>query len=241
LKKRAVESGAISESDAEGMEPDQALDLIFLPGFSTADEVTQVSGRGVGASAARSAVEQMRGTLSLRSEAGVGTTFIIRLPLTLAIIRGLLFRASGQLFALPLLGVSEIVRAQPSDVTRLDGFENYRLRDRFISLARPGAVLGFERRAGGSGASLRREARFIFIIVLAVGGKKYGVIADEVVAEQELVIKPLDSRWVENEALAGASVLGDGRVVLILDAEMVFRKAVKYERSRGRGKGVYGA
>jgi len=104
---------------------------------------------------------------------------------------------------------------------------------------RPGIVLSFDRRRGGSGATLRSEAKHFFVVVLATGDKKYGVVADELIGEQELVIKPLDSRWVQNEALAGASVLGDGRVVLIMDAEMVFRKAIKYERGKGNYREAY--
>ena len=113
------------------------------------------------------------------------------------------------------------------------------MRDRFISLVRPGVVLSFDRRRGGTGAALRSEPKKFFVVVLAAGDKRYGVVADELFGEQELVIKPLDSSWVQNDALAGASVLGDGRVVLIMDAEMVFRKAVKYERARGNYREAY--
>jgi two-component system chemotaxis sensor kinase CheA len=239
LKTRAVEVGALSRADAEQMDDEDALELIFREGFSTAKEVTRLSGRGIGASAVRSAIEQMRGAVSVKSTAGVGTTFILRMPLTLAIIRALLFKATGRLFALPLLGVSEIARARSEDITHIDGFETYRLRDRFISVVRPCEVLGFERRKGGAGAALRGDSKHLFIIVLPVGSKRYGLIADELVGEQELVIKPLESRWVQNDALAGASVLGDGRVALIMDAEMVFRRAVKYERNKGNGRQAY--
>ena len=232
LKTRAVESGRLTRDEADGLADEDALELIFLQGLSTAREVTQLSGRGIGASAVKAAIEQLRGSVAVKSESGSGTCFTLRMPLTLAIIKALLFTASGQLFALPLLAVSEIARAEGSDIVFLDGVENYRLRDRFISLVRPGFVLSFERRRGGSGLSLRSDARRFFVIVLAAGDKEYGVVADELIGEQELVIKPLDTHWVQNDALAGASVLGDGRVVLIMDAEMVFRKAVKYERGK---------
>ena len=106
-------------------------------------------------------------------------------------------------------------------------------------MVRPGVILGFDRRKGGSGASLRKDAAHFFVIVLTVGNKRYGVVADTLLGEQELLIKPLDSKWVQNDSLAGASVLGDGRVVLIMDAGMVFRKAIRYERSKGSTKGAY--
>jgi two-component system chemotaxis sensor kinase CheA len=239
VKRKAIEVGALTQQDADRMPDEDAVELIFVQGLSTAKELTQVSGRGVGAAAVKAAIEQLRGTVAVRSEVGSGTCFTLRMPLTLAIIKALLFTASGQLFALPLLAVSEIARAEGSDIVHLDGIENYRLRDRFISLVRPGMVLSFDRRRGGSGAALRSEAKHFFVVVLATGDKKYGVVADELIGEQELVIKPLDSRWVQNDALAGASVLGDGRVVLIMDAEMVFRKAIKYERGKGNYREAY--
>lgn len=240
LKDKATDVGAISSTEAEAMTDEEALDLIFLQGCSTAKEITRISGRGVGASAVKSAIEQLRGSVTVKSERGVGTTFTLRLPLTLAIIKALLFTASGELFAFPLLSVSEIVRADASDVVWLDGHESYRLRDRFVSLVRPAVVLGLDRRSvGSSGARMRAEAEHLFIIVLSAGERRYGVVADSLLGDQELVIKPLESMWIRSEALAGASVLGDGRVVLIMDADTVFRKAIKYERSRGSGKGAY--
>src|SRR5262245_2658420 len=171
LKARAIEAGRITALEAEQMSAEDALDLIFLEGFSTAKEVTQVSGRGVGAAAVKSAIEQLRGSVSVRSQPGAGATFVLRMPLTLAIIRALLFNAAGQLFALPLLAVSEIARADVTNIVHLGDVENYRLRDRFISLVRPGAVLGFDRRKGGSGSALRGDPEQFFIIVLAADSK----------------------------------------------------------------------
>jgi two-component system chemotaxis sensor kinase CheA len=239
LREKAKKLGAITPSEVDQLTYEEALELIFLPGLSTAKEVTLVSGRGIGAATVKNAIEQLRGTITVKSELGVGTTFTLRMPLTLAIIKALLFTASGQLFALPLLSVSEIARGRSGDVLFLDGLESLRLRDRFISMVRPGTVLGFDRRKGGSGAGLRREPEDFFVIVLTMGNKRFGVVADSLIGEQELLIKPLDSKWVQNDALAGASVLGDGRVVLIMDAGMVFRKAVRYERNRGFGNSAY--
>ncbi len=231
VKRKAVEAGAITKQDAERMSDEDAIELIFLQGLSTARELTQLSGRGVGAAAVKASIEQLRGTVAVRSELGGGTCFTLRMPLTLAIIKALLFTASGQLFALPLLAVSEIARAEGSDIIHLDGIENYRLRDHFVSLVRPGAVLSFDRRIGGSGAALRSEPKRLFVIVLTAGDKKYGVVADELLGEQELVIKPLDSSWVQNDALAGASVLGDGRVVLIMDCRDGVQKSSQIRTS----------
>ncbi|HSB08251.1 MAG TPA: chemotaxis protein CheA [Blastocatellia bacterium] len=236
LKAKALLAGAMSKEEVDAVPEEEAADLIFLEGVSTAKKVTRLSGRGIGAAAVKSAIEQLRGSVSVKSERGRGTCFVLRMPLTLAIIRALLFNASGQLFAVPLLDVSEIARVKASDIVVLDGIENFRLRDRFISVVRPGTVLSFDRRKGGSGAALRPEPDYSFIIVLAVAERRFGILAQELIGEQEIVIKPLDNQWVQNDALAGASVLGDGRVALIMDAEMVFRKAAKYERGKANSK-----
>jgi two-component system chemotaxis sensor kinase CheA len=236
VKSKAVEVGQITADEAEQMTDDEAVGLVFLAGLSTAREITSVSGRGIGASAVKSVIEELRGSISVKTELGAGTTFVLRMPLTLAIIKALLFKASGQLFALPLLTVREVARIKASEIIYLDGFESFRLRDRFISLVRPRAVFGVERRRGGSGAAMREEAREALVIVLEVTGKRFGVVADQLMGEQELVIKPLSSEWLQNEALAGASVLGDGRVALIVDAGELFRKAIKYERIKGKVK-----
>ena len=239
VKAKAIEAGALTEQEAREMSDEEAMQLIFLQGLSTAKEITQLSGRGIGAAAAKIAIEQVRGSVSVRSELGARTCFTLRMPLTLAIIKALLFKAAGQLLALPLLAVSEIARADTSDIVYLNGIEHYRLRERFISLVRPGVVMSFDRRKGGCGAGIRSEASSFFLIVLATGNKNYAVVADELIGEQELVIKPLDSPWVQHEALAGASLLADGRVVLIMDPDTIFRTAANYERGRRSGREAY--
>ena len=227
LRARAVESGKLSAADAAILSDEEALDLMFIEGLSTAKELTRVSGRGVGASTAKSVVEELRGSISVHTDPNKGTAFALRMPLTLAIIKALLFSVGDQLFALPLLAVSEVALASPNDTIYLDGFESFRLRDRFISVVRPGLVMGFQ-----TYSDLRTDKKF-FIIIVSIGGRRFGIAADTLMGEQELVIKPLESEWVQNEALAGASVLGDGRVVLILDAGSMLRKAIRFERTKG--------
>lgn len=234
LKSKAVDSGLIDHAEATEMSEEEALELLFHAGLSTAKEITWVSGRGIGAATVKEVVEQLRGSVTIASEKGRGTTFFLRLPLTLAIIKALLFRAGPHLLALPLLAVSEIARARPEETLFLEGFESYRLRDQFISIVRPGQVLGYDRRVGGPGSPLRSRHRSAFVIVVSLGERRYGLVADELVGEQELVIKPLDGKWIQNDALAGASILGDGSVVLILDAGTVLRKAARYERTLRR-------
>lgn len=239
LKRKAVECGILAEAEALDLSEEDALGLIFRDGFSTAGELTRVSGRGIGAGAVKSSIEQVRGSVSVWSHKGIGASFTLRMPLTLAIVRALLFVSAGKLLALPLISVSEVARAQRRDTRFLDGFESYRLRDRFISLVRPGDVLGYERRKGGAGAGLREADSPLFVIVVGAAGRSYGVVADELLGEQELVIKPLEGEWVRNESVTGASVLGDGRVALIMDPEAMLRRSVRHEREKRNGLRAY--
>lgn len=241
VRRRFLETGdELTAGQVSEMTDEEVMNLIFLPGLSTAKEITWVSGRGVGMAAVKSAIEQLRGQISVQSAAGRGTKFTLRLPLTLAIIRALLFTASGRLYALPLITTSEIALVSISDLALVDGLEVCRLREQWVSLIRPGLVLKHERRRGGAGSAMR-GAGSCYVVTLKSKRKRFGVIADEVLGEQELVIKPLDSEWFQSDVLAGASVLGDGRVVLILDAGSLIRKAISFERERAPGIGIYTA
>ncbi len=231
LKAKAVECGQLSSEAAAQMSDEAAMDLMFIQGVTTAKEISMVSGRGIGAAAVKSVVEELRGTIGVRSEPGQGATFVLRMPLTLAIIKALLFSAGGQLFALPLLVVAEVCRGLSTDIVTFDGHESFRLRERFVSVVRPSRVLSYAEKRFEYGGGIRLGSGELFIIVATAGGKKFGIMAETLLGEQEIVIKPLDSQWVENETLAGASVLGDGSVVLILDAGALFRKAVRYEQN----------
>jgi two-component system chemotaxis sensor kinase CheA len=239
LKARAMREGLISAIQAATMSDFDAIELLFLDGLSTAEQVTQVSGRGVGAAAIKRAVESLHGSVTVATGAGQGTCFTLRLPLTLAIIRALLFSATGQWFALPLLAISEVARVRLAEITEVDGVESYRLRDRFISVVRPGWALAYERRRGGAGAGLRTEPEHVFLIVVTIGSKTFGIVADALYGEEEVVIKALDERWLHNDAIAGATLVGNGQIVLILDAEHLLRKAVRVERVKREGNFAY--
>jgi two-component system chemotaxis sensor kinase CheA len=239
LKAKAIRAGLITKARAAGMNDKETFELLFLDGLSTAEQVTQVSGRGVGAAAVKRAIEVLHGSVTVTSEAGQETCFTLRLPLTLAIIRALLFAVGGQWFALPLLAISEVAHARPSEITHVDGVESYRLRDRFISIIRPGWALDFERRRGGAGTALRNEPERLFVIVVTIAGKTFGILADALYGEEEVVIKALDDQWLHNDAIAGATLVGNGQIVLILDAENVLRKAVRFERLKREGKRAY--
>jgi two-component system chemotaxis sensor kinase CheA len=217
---KAVEKNIISEEEADRIAPNDALRLVLEPGFSTAEKVTEISGRGVGLDVVKSIIECLKGSVSIETARGVGTTFKLRLPLTLAIIKAMLFSAAGQLYAVPLGSVLEITRAFAGGIHMLENHEVLRLREEIIPLIRVEA-------------SPASSSDKVFIIVVLVADRKFGLIVERLKGEEELVIKALDDELVATDLVSGASVLGDGRVVLVLNLpEMVsrFREKQTYGR-----------
>lgn len=203
--RRAIDAGAISAVDAEKLSNAEAMRLIFLPGLSTADKITETSGRGVGMDVVASAVERLKGTVEIESTPNAGTKFRLMVPLTLASIQALLFRIGGKLYAAPLSNVIEIARVSDSDLHHVDNRVVLRLRDQLltvISLQTPGP---------------RAAAKKLFVIVIGAGERRFGLIVDSLVGEEELVIKTLDDPLAASDIVSGASILGDGTVVLILN------------------------
>lgn len=219
LKSKAVKLNLMSAEEAEQMSPAEALDLIFRPGFSTADEITEISGRGVGLDVVRSVLLRMKGTVELETQPGQGTRFRLKLPLTLAIIKALLFRIEHRLYAIPLNSVAEIARAQESDVHRVDNTEVLQLRNQVLPLVRVGQRQGVQ---------LEPKKGKIFILVSTFGERKLGLVVDALEGEEELVIKALDDQTVATDLVSGASILGDGRVVLIMNLAAVTDRFVKH-------------
>ncbi|MHB8836689.1 MAG: chemotaxis protein CheA [Candidatus Methylomirabilia bacterium] len=222
LKRRAVERGFLGEAEAGALSREEALQLVFLSGLSTAEQVTETSGRGVGMDAVKSAVAAVKGFVEIESQPGVGTCFRLRLPLTLAVIRTLLFEAGGRLFALPVAAIAEVARIRSGEVTTVDGRNCLLLRDQVVSVISLGELFRLPAAAGEGG----------YLLVLALRGRRFGLLVDRLHSQQELVIKPVDDRWLEAGTVAGASILGDGRVVLILDALGVVSRAIVAERAR---------
>jgi len=202
----------------------EALQLIFHPGLSTADVITETSGRGVGMDAVRTAVQGMKGAVEIVSKPGAGTTFTLTLPLTLAVIKALLFEVGQRVFAIPVTAIAEVLRIMPGDLTTVDGKDTLLLRDQVISLIRLRDLF----QISGSGNEKQ------FALLIGSGNRKVGLLVDRLVGQQELVIKAVDERQAQSGLVAGASILGDGKIVLILDAAAVFRKAVTSEKERLR-------
>jgi two-component system chemotaxis sensor kinase CheA len=203
---KALERGLLSSDEAARLSPAEVLELIFRPGFTTAEQVTEISGRGVGMDVVQSVVHRLKGAISIQSQPGQGATFVIKLPLTLAIIKSLLLRIQERLYAIPLNAVVEISRASEGAIHRVDNHEVLQLRNTVLTLVRL-----------GSPPSEFNPGRRIFVVVIALGERRYGLIVDTLVGEEELVIKPLDGQVIASELVSGASILGDGTVVLMLN------------------------
>jgi len=210
---KAIARGIVSAEQAARLSDTDALDLIFQAGLSTSKEVTEISGRGVGMDVVKAVMDRLKGTISVRSIPGEGATFRLKVPLTLAIIKALLFRVSERLYAVPLGNVLEILRSQEADVHFVDGQEVLQIREEVVPLIRLNRM-----HLGGE------QKQKLFIIVVSLGDRKCGLVVDRLIGEQELVIKALDESLVSSELVSGASILGDGRVVLILSISDVVEK-----------------
>jgi two-component system chemotaxis sensor kinase CheA len=208
VRQRALSQGLLSAEEADLLSDAQTLDMIFRPGFSTAAEITELSGRGVGLDVVQSVIDRLKGTVQIETEAGRGTTFRLRLPLTLAIIKALLFGVEHRLYAIPLNSVAEIARTVEDEVHRVENYEVLQLRNQVLPLLRLGAP---------PPPGVESAGRKIFVLVTSSGERKFGLIVDTLVGEEELVIKALDDQSISTELVSGASILGDGRVVLILN------------------------
>jgi two-component system chemotaxis sensor kinase CheA len=215
VKAKAIKGKMITADEADRLSQAEILDLIFRPGFSTADEVTEISGRGVGLDVVRSIMHRLKGVIELETHPGKGTTFRLKLPLTLAIIKALLFRVERRLYAIPLNAVAEIARAQESDLHVVDSCEVMQLRGQAVPLVRMGkAVLPDVAQRNGK----------IFVLLITYGDRKLGLIVDALEGEEELVIKSLDDQSIATDLVSGASILGDGRVVLIVNLAAIMER-----------------
>jgi len=209
IRAKAIELGLTTPEEAARLSDAEALGFIFRPGFSTAEQVTEVSGRGVGMDVVQSVLHRLKGSIGVETRPGQGTTFRLKLPLTLAIIKALLFWVEQRLYAIPLNAVLEIARTFETEVHQVDNYEVLQLRNQVLPLLRLGRP-----------AAAERNAR-LFVLVILVGERKYGLIVDALEGEEELVIKALDDQTFSTDLVSGASILGDGRVVLILNLPAV--------------------
>jgi two-component system, chemotaxis family, sensor kinase CheA len=218
VRQQAVKQGIVKPEETARLTDQEALNLIFEPGFSTAAEVTEVSGRGVGMDVVRSVLDKLKGTVHISTQKTRGTTFQLRAPLTLASIQTLLFRVGGRLFAVPLSSVVEISRIQEQEIHRIDQREVLRLRDQILTLVR------LEHLSRLRAIETEPKKKKHFVIVIGAAEKRFGLLVDSMVGEEELVIKALPTDIVTSDLVSGASILGDGTVVLILNVPAVLSR-----------------
>jgi two-component system, chemotaxis family, sensor kinase CheA len=209
IKQKAIERGLLDVNT--NASADEINMLIFAPGFSTADKVTEISGRGVGMDVVRRNIEALRGRIEIKSEKGKGTTFQIKLPLTLAVLDGLLVQAGGQRFVLPTNAVRESLRPKPEQVHMVSGQPRMiQVRNTLVPLVFLGELFDMPYRADPSEAT---------VVVIEDDGRQVGLVVDELVSKQEVVIKSLGETFSAVRGVAGGAILGDGRIGLILDAD----------------------
>jgi two-component system chemotaxis sensor kinase CheA len=218
LRAHAVEKGILKAEEVQRLGEPETLQLIFESGFSTASEITEVSGRGIGMDVVRTVMDRLKGTIQVSSQKGRGTTFQLRAPLTLASIQTLLFRVGGRLFALPLSSVVEITRITDDEIHKVDQREVLRLREQILTLVR----LNHLSRLRSIEPQPARKKNFV--IVIGAAEKRFGLVVDSLVGEEELVIKALPGEIVSSDLVSGASILGDGTVVLILNVPAILSR-----------------
>lgn len=217
LKSKAIEKGLITPEEASQMSDKEAFQLIFQPGFSTAQIISNVSGRGVGMDVVRTNILKLKGMIDIESEKGVGTTFIIKLPLTLAIIQGLLVKVHSEIYAIPLASVLEVVDCDVSKVNTINKREVIRIRSDILPLIRLSKVLN----VNGVNDSLENK----YVVVVGIGEFRVGLVVDELLGQQEIVIKSLGDFLGHIKGIAGVTILGDGSVVIIIDVgELVYSR-----------------
>lgn len=209
LKAKAIEKNLITEREAEQMTEKEAFSLIFKPGFSTAAKVTNVSGRGVGMDVVKTNIEKLNGVIEIDSELGKGSSFKLKIPLTLAIIQSLLVGTQEEFYAIPLASVLETVRVPIDNIYTIEGKNVLRLRDEVLSLVRLSDVFGVKQ--------VLENSEQTYVVVIGVAESKLGIIVDTLVGQEEIVIKSMGDYLQNIQGIAGATIRGDGRVTLIID------------------------
>jgi two-component system chemotaxis sensor kinase CheA len=209
IKQKAIEKGLVTELQAQEMSTNDLFNLIFIPGFSTKHETTNVSGRGVGMDVVKTNIAKLKGIVEIGSELGKGTIITLKVPLTLAIIQGLLMKVADEIFAVPLSAVLEIIRIGPEDIYTIQGREVIRLRDVILPLARMSDIIGNSKAA--------KQLPTSYVVVVGWAEKRVGLLVDSLQGQKEVVIKALGDYLGDVPGIAGSTILGDGSVILVID------------------------
>jgi two-component system chemotaxis sensor kinase CheA len=223
VKAKAIERGIINPNKV--LSDVEAFNLIFEPGFSTAKQITSISGRGVGLDVVRRSIEKLNGTVNVTSEKEKGTKFTIKLPLTLAIIQGLLVRVGEEIYSIPITSVIESLRIKPEEINFIDNYEVINVRNDVISLLRLNRLFGIK---------TEEKTDYNFIVIVGTAEKKMGFMVDSLIGEEDVVIKPLRDQFTNSPGIAGASILGDGSVSLIIDVSQLLELGQRKEMEQRR-------
>ena len=215
IRKKAVEKGMISQEDADKLDDTDAVRLVFLPGFSTAEKITDISGRGVGMDVVRSKIESLSGHVDVETKIDEGSIFKIKLPLTLAIIQAMLVKVQQEMYAIPLGSIDSTINIQPTDIKTVRNKEVIVLRGEIIPIIRMEETLQVPH---------VKDSDEIFVVVVHAGEAKAGIVVDNLIGQQEIVIKTLGNLFAGLKMFSGATVLGDGRVALILDVATMMQQ-----------------
>ena len=208
IRRKAVEKGLFSQDEVDSMEDADAVRIIFLPGFSTAEKISDISGRGVGMDVVKSKIESLSGQVDVETHVNEGSIFKIKLPLTLAIIQAMLVQVQNEMYAIPLASIDSTLSVQPNDIRTVQNNEVIVLRGEIIPIIRMEETLMVPH---------VKDTHELFVVVVHAGDSKAGIVVDKLIGQQEIVIKTLGNLFMGLKMFSGATVLGDGRVALILD------------------------
>ena len=224
IKAKALERRLSSKEELDRMSNLESLRLVMLPGFSTAQQITSTSGRGVGMDVVKKNIEKLNGTIEIESVVNVQTCIRLRIPLTLAIIAALMVRVGDNLFTVPLANVEETLRIYAKDITTVEGTEVVHLRGKTMPIFRLSTLFEIP--------STQVDVNKSFVVIVNAGLRKIGLVVDELLGQEEVVIKPLVDYLQEKSGLSGATIIGDGRISLILDVYDLANIAINRQVAR---------
>ena len=228
IKKKALERDLVKLEMLENMDNEDIVDFIFRPGFSTAEVITDISGRGVGMNVVKETVNELNGNVRIETEPGMGTNFVLSFPLTLAIIPAIMVKVAKEIYSIPLPDVIETIKIIQSDITTIESREVINLRGEILSLLRLNEFIGVK--------NTHPDNTKIPVVIVGYGNRKIGVIVDSLEGKQEIVIKSLEENYKNIDGLSGASILGDGSICLILDIASMINKVISDEEKLNRQK-----
>lgn len=219
IKNKALENGIVTPAQLAGMPVQEIYDFIFAPGFSTKKEISSVSGRGVGMDVVKTELVKLRGRIDISTRVGEGTKFTIVLPLTTTIVEALLVNVDENIFAIPISVVEETLKINRSEIKEFDDYQVYNLRNETLAVIQLSDLVGMER--------VKKSDEDVYVVVVSFEKRRIGLIVNNLMGDQDIVIKGLDDVLKNNEGVAGAAVLGDGRIVLVLDTSTLVNATLK--------------